>query len=112
MNKITIKDKFPIPMINESLDKLAGVQYFTKLDLRSGYHQVRVHLEDVGKTAFRTHHGHYEFFVMLVRITNAPSTFQALMNEVFQEFLCKLVLVFFFYDILICSKNWGSHMEH
>ena len=108
LNKLTVKNRYPLPRIDDLFDQLQGASYFSKIDLRSGYHQLRVHEIDVPKTAFRTRYGHYEFVVIPFGLTNAPAVFMDLMNRVCHPFLDKFVIVFID-DILVCSRSEEDH---
>ncbi|KAL0534284.1 hypothetical protein IC582_028573 [Cucumis melo] len=111
LNKVTVKNRYPLPRIDDLFDQLQGATVFSKIDLRSGYHQLRIKDEDVPKTTFRSRYGHYEFIVMSFGLTNAPVVFMDLMNRVFREFLDTFVIVFID-DILIYSKTEAEHEEH
>jgi hypothetical protein len=111
LNMLTLKSKFPLPVIDELLDELAGASWFSKLDLRAGYHQIRLAPGEEYKTAFHTHNGHFQFNVMAFGLTGAPATFQAVMNETLAPVLRKCAVVFFD-DILIYSKTYSEHLVH
>jgi hypothetical protein len=111
LNEVTIKNKYPLPRIDDLFDQLKGACIFLKIDLRSGYHQLKIRASDIPKTVFITRYGLYEYTVMSFGLTNAPAYFMQLMNKVCMEYLDKFVVVFID-DILIFSKNEEEHDEH
>ena len=111
LNKATVPNKYPLPRIDDLFDQLQGSQIYSKIDLRSGYHQLRIRSEDIPKATFRTRYGHYEFVVMSFGLTNTPAYFMGLMNRVFSDYLDKFVVVFID-DILVYSRSREEHAEH
>jgi hypothetical protein len=111
LNKVTIKNRYPLPRIDNLSDQLQGARVFSKVDLHSDYHQVKVKEENIPKTAFRTHYRHYEFLVMSFELTNVPAVFMDTMNRVFHDYLDQFTVVFID-DILIYSRTSKEHEEH
>jgi hypothetical protein len=111
LNALTVKGKYPLPGIDELLDKLSGSQWFSKLDLKAGYHQIRLAPGEEHKIAFQSHNGHYEFKVMAFGLSGAPATFQHAMNKTLSPVLRRFALVFFD-DILVYSKSYQEHLVH
>ncbi|CAN4119749.1 unnamed protein product [Withania somnifera] len=111
LNKRTVKNKYPFPRIDDLFDHLRRAAVFSKIDLRSGYHRLRIRTEDIPKTAFRTRYGHYEFLVMSFGLTNAPTAFMDLMHVVPKPYLDLFVIVFID-DILVYSRNKSDHEQH
>ncbi|KAL4023411.1 hypothetical protein IC575_017164 [Cucumis melo] len=111
LNKVTIKNKYPLPMIDDLFDQLQGATIFSKINLRSGYHQLRIKDSDILKTTFRSRYGHYKFIVMSFGLMNAPAMFMDLMNKVFKDLLGTFIIVFID-DILIYSKKKAEYEEH
>src|SRR3954468_7208070 len=111
LNLATIKNKYPLPTINDLYDQLAGSSVFLKMDLRLGYHQIKIRNEEIPKTTFTTRYGLYEYTVMSFGLTNAPATLSRLMNSIFMEYLDKFIVVYLD-DIVIYSKNEEEHGKH
>ena len=111
LNEVTVKNKYPLPRIDILFDQLVGAKFFSKIDLRLGYHQIKIRVEDIPKTAFSTRYGLYEYTVMSFGLTNAPAYFIYLMNSIFFEELDVFVVIFID-DILIFSKTEEEHAEH
>ena len=111
LNKVTVRNKYPLPRIDDLFDQLQGAKVFSKIDLRSDYHQLKVKQEDIPKTAFLTRYGHYEFLVMPFGLTNALAAFMDVMNRMFKPYLDQFVIVFID-DILVYSKTQDEHEEH
>nr|GFB39726.1 putative reverse transcriptase domain-containing protein [Tanacetum cinerariifolium] len=111
LNKLTVKNRYPLPRFDDLFDQLQGSSVYSKIDMRSGYHQLRVREEVIKRTAFRTCYGHYEFQVMPFGLVNAPAVFMDLMNQVCKPYLDKFVIIFID-DILIYSKDEKEHEEH
>jgi hypothetical protein len=111
LNYLTIKNRFPMPLVEDILDELAGTKFFSSLDLTTGYHHIRMGKDDDHKITFKTHQGHYQFRVMPFGLTNAPATFQCAMNSIWAPFLRKFAMVFID-DILVYSSTWEDHLAH
>ena len=111
LNKVIVLDKYPISTINELIGELHASRVFSKLDLKSSFHQIRMRESDIPKTTFCTHEGHYEYLMMPFGLINAPTTFQSTMNAVFRPLLCRFLLIFFD-DILVYSPDIGLHTYH
>jgi hypothetical protein len=111
LNRVTVRNRYPLPRMDDLFDQLQGAQFFSKIDLRFGYHQLRIREADILKTAFRTRYGHYEFLVMSFGFTNAPTPFMDLMNRVFGQFIDRFVIVFID-DILVYSRSREEHEQH
>jgi hypothetical protein len=111
LNKVTVKNKYPLPMIDDLFDRLKDAKMFSKIDLRSRYHQVRIKYEDINKTSFRTRYGHYKFKVVSFGLSNAPAIFMSLMKGVFKDYLDKFFIVFLD-DILVYSRTDEEHEQH
>ena len=111
LNRLTVKNRYPLPWVDDLLDQLKGAKVFSKIDLKSGYHQIRIAMKDIPKMVFYTRYGHYEWRVLPFGLTNAPAMFMSLMNDVLRPFLGKFVVIYID-DILVYSRNEEEHEEH